>query len=380
MQGCSPGIPMVNLGVEESYTIPRMQALWLEPALTGDSYRWIDAEGKIVGAEREYCFVSTTVGSFPMTIEIDNQGEIIRQDFTVTVVAEEVAYSPYISEVIDYHPAPGQFVNTMPQYDEGDSYRDMVDKCTLEIAGDNRGMVSLGAFGGYLTFRFDHTVVNVEGENDFMILGNAIYQTGANDPRKGGSCEPGIVMVSLDRNGNGLPDDPWYELVGSEHSNPSTRRNLSITYHTPDPDRDIVAGGNISDEYYIRYENSVGEQGFIAKNIYHRQDYFPKWINDKTLTFSGTSLPANGVDPSGRGTYYILYAFDWGYVDNHPNNYESLCSFDISNAVDAEGGRVNLPGADFIRVYTGISQSCGWVGETSTEISHARDLHLYPVE
>lgn len=376
LSSCSEGIPMVNLGIEDNYRIARMSPLWLQPALDGESYRWIDSDGKVISRQRDFCFISASAGDFTMTFEVDNNGETFSHSFSVTVVEEEIAYSPFISEVIEYYPAPGQFVNTMPQYEEGDSYSDMVDKCTREIADDNRGMVSLGAFGGYITFRFDHTVVNVAGENDLMILGNAIYQTAASDPRKGGSCEPGIVMVSLDRNGNGLPDDPWFELAGSEHPNPSTRPNLSITYNQPDPDREIISGGNISDEYYIGYLTSDGEQGYIAKNIYHRQEYFPKWVKENSLTFSGTCLPANGVDPSGRGSYYILYAFDWGYVDNHPNNLEKLCCFDISNAVDQSGHPVHLPGADFIRIYTGISQSCGWVGETSTEVSHARDLHL----
>ena len=37
---------------------------------------------------------------------------------------------------------------------------------------------------------------------------------------------------------------------------------------------------------------------------------------------------------------------------------------------------MKLPGADFIRVYTGILQYCGNMGETSTELSKALDLHI----
>ena len=72
----------------------------------------------------------------------------------------------------------------------------------------------------------------------------------------------------------------------------------------------------------------------------------------------------------------MLYSFDWGYVDNHPNEYEELNSFDISWAVDAFGNSVCLPGADFIRVYTGVNQYCGWIGESSTEVAGFQDLHL----
>lgn len=79
---------------------------------------------------------------------------------------------------------------------------------------------------------------------------------------------------------------------------------------------------------------------------------------------------------SGWGSYYVLYSYPWGYADNHPNDSVLLNSFDIGWAVDRQGNRVSLPGADFIRVYTGVNQYCGWVGETSTEISRAQDLHI----
>ena len=42
----------------------------------------------------------------------------------------------------------------------------------------------------------------------------------------GGSSEPGIVLVSKDTNGNGLADDEWYELAGSEYNSPATTKNI----------------------------------------------------------------------------------------------------------------------------------------------------------
>ena len=36
-------------------------------------------------------------------------------------------------------------------------------------------MISLGGYGGYVIFGFDHTVINVKGKKDFMILGNSFY-------------------------------------------------------------------------------------------------------------------------------------------------------------------------------------------------------------
>lgn len=36
-------------------------------------------------------------------------------------------------------------------------------------------MISLGSYGGYVIFGFDHTVINVQGQKDFRVLGNAFY-------------------------------------------------------------------------------------------------------------------------------------------------------------------------------------------------------------
>lgn len=63
-------------------------------------------------------------------------------------------------------------------------------------------MISLGGFGGYVVVGFDHTIENVTGERDFRVLGNAFYAEANPNPnvtRKGGSCEPGIVMVAYDK-------------------------------------------------------------------------------------------------------------------------------------------------------------------------------------
>ena len=43
--------------------------------------------------------------------------------------------------------------------------------------------------------------------------------------------------------------------------------------------------------------------------------------------------------------------------------------------IDADGNKVSLTQIDFVKVYTAISQNCGWVGETSTEICGGEDLH-----
>ena len=209
-------------------------------------------------------------------------------------------------------------------------------------------------------------------------MGNAFYSLVEVD-NPGGSCEPGIVMVAFDKNRNGIPDDDeWFELAGSEYYKPETIKNYKITYSRPDTNKEPVPDetGNITDQTYIGWVDNLGTTGYIPKNRFHTQEYYPKWINSDQLNFKGTRLKDNAEDISGMGTYWVQYAYDWGYVDNHPNDSTSLVSFDIGWAVDSNGNPVHLPGVDFIRVYTAVNQVCGWIGETSTEIIRAQDLHI----
>ena len=376
LASCADQTPIVNLGIDDTYYIYRMQKLALSPALTGQSYRWMTADGDVLSTGRDYIFLVENPGVYHLTLEIIDDETPFQYDFTVIVMPEEIAYSPYLSKVYDYHPAPGQFVNQMPEYRPGESYDDMLARVEESLCETNDVLVTLGGFGGYITFGFDHTVINRPGEYDFMILGNSFYEPTGQD-RKGGSAEPGAVMVSYDTNCNGVPDDEWYELAGSEYNNRETIHNYSITYHRPDPDREIISQGNLIDINYITWSDSEGQTGTMPKNSFHRtNDYFPGWVSDETLSFKGTRIPDNGIDLSGYGGYYVLYCYGHGYADNHPNEDADLNSFDISWAVDKDGMPVALPGVDFIRVYTAINQYCGWEGETSTEICRAQDLHI----
>ena len=294
-------------------------------------------------------------------------------------------HSKYIQAVDEYRPAPGQWTNVIPEYEEGDTEADMVRKCTESIAGDyySTHLISLGGWGGYVTFHFDHSIANVPGQRDFAIWGNA-YQEMKNLVF-GGMNEAGIVMVSKDVNGNGKPDDPWYEISGScdVDSVGKVIYNYEVTYRQ----------NSMKD---IPWTDNQGNSGTVDR-LYsydnHLQEYYPLWLPDG-LTFKGTRLPDNmqnlsdQVDGSWSPYYYVLIGFRYGYADNLSNwtdksdanswNYEG-CGIDISWAVDENRQPVDLDFVDFVRVYTGLNQKCpqpDWWGETSTEIQAAEDIHL----
>lgn len=284
--------------------------------------------------------------------------------------------TPYITKVYDYHPAPGQFVNMLPEYEAGDTQAAMNQKCEEYICNTPNGApVSLGAFGGYIIFGFDHPVINSKGDYDFKIYGNTFTN---NTSSGAGSSEPGIVMVSYDANANGLPDDEWYELKGSEHDNANTFRGMNITYSRPDNGRAPGADpdpddSGVCDRKYIHWKSNdpTRPEGYIQRVTFHTQSYWPTWINDECLTFTGTRLPDN-VSRLEGGQYSFGF-FEWGYADNLPNDKNP--GFRISDAITAEGQSADLEKIHFIKVYTGINQSCGSLGEGSTEITGAEDLH-----
>ena len=299
-------------------------------------------------------------------------------------------HSPYITRVLEYLPAVGQFTNELPKYEAGDTQEDMNRKALDELKDNKRGLVTLGGWGGYIVVGFDHTIRNVAGQRDFRVLGNAFYSSSNKEAFEAGSCEPGIIMVAYDANHNGRPDeDEWYEIAGSAHVDPTQEpwyaflkshapqadlncyRDFEMTYYRP-------ANEPASNEVwstYIRWQDNKGNSGYKVKNQSHAQPYFPQWIKGDKLTFRGTRLPQNGYDQSGVGTYYMLYKFRYGYADNELNDRKDS-AIDIDWAVDKKGRKVHLPGVDFIKIYTGVNQENGWLGECSTEISGVNDLHV----
>lgn len=387
MTACQPDIPMVSSGLNDSYSIARMQALRLCPEFLGEQYLWTmpDAHGNdsIVATTRDYTFISVHPGIYRLRLSIVDDTNPFVHDMVIAVWDEEVAYSRYISRVYEYCPAPGQYVGEIPRYEEGDTQETMRAKAEEYIRGTNDDLISLGGFGGYVTFGFDHSVVNVPDSADFKILGNAFYassELNPVNPNSGGSAEPGIVMVSIDINGNGVPDDEWYELAGSEYRGTMTQHNYTITYYRTPLNHEATPrpGTGVTDSTYIAWSDNLGGNGYIERNTFHTQEYYPQWVEVDQITFSGTRLPNNAEDVMGDASLYLLHAYEWGYADNHPNNSDKSC-FDIEWAVDSAGNNVSLPYIDFVRVYTGVNQQCGRIGEISTEICRAEDLHVAPI-
>jgi len=296
----------------------------------------------------------------------------------MALTAAQADNSPYMAHVYDFVPAPGQFVNVSPAYTEGDTQDSINAKVEAELCGGTSGMVSLGSYGGYIVFGFDHPVINMH-DYDIKIYGNS-FQSSASTI-KGGSCEPGIIMVGVDADGDGVPSagDLWYEIKGSEWDR--SQHGYEITYYKPDENKTRTPSQTLSfltDTTYVRWtSNDVvpdSTSGYVPRNSFHQQSYWPQWITDTVLTFRGTKLPNTAIDLSGgKGSSWHQPFLGEGYADNLPNDDEP--GFKIDWAIDEQGNSVSLDHIDFVKVYCGQLFYCGWMGETSTEVCGAEDLH-----
>ena len=339
------------------FVIDKMKWLRIQPQVknTNDiTYEWA-LNGEKIAETKDLAYVFAKAGTYSIDFKAINEiGESSRM---ITVTVREQSYLNKISEVYEYSPAPGQFINVLPAFTSGDNSETMRQKAEEALTGGS--MISLGGFGGFVVMGFDHTIINKEG-NDFIVLGNA-NNTWA---------EPGIIMVSCDINNNGLPDDEWYEIAGSEYYKTTTIKNYEITYHKPETEP-----SNPNEPTYIRWTDNQKQSGYISKNNFHAQTYYPQWNGSNSYTLKGTFMEAKVYDQSGVGTNWINPAYDWGYADNWPNA-DSRAQIDISWAVDNNGDPVKLAGIDFIKVYTGNCAEGGWLGEVSTEVSGINDLNL----
>ena len=311
---------------------------------------------------------------------INDMRRFLLISIVVMMAAAAVAdNSPYIARVYDYLPAPGQFVNVFPAYQPGYTKADIIAQLESVLVGKTDATVSLGSYGGYIVFGFDHPVVNMHGY-DVKIYGNAM-QSNAVPDMAGGSCEPGIIMVGVDEDGDGVPSegDKWYEIKGSDDD--LCQHHFEVAYYKPDENKVRVPHSSwrfITDVEYVYWtSNDVSPDstsGYVWRNSFHNQPYWPLWIEDTVLTFKGTKLPNTAIDMSGgNGNNWFQPFFGWGYVDNLPNDQEP--GFKIDWAVDDDGNTVALDHIDFIKVYCAQFDYCGWLGEVSTEVCGAQDLH-----
>lgn len=336
--------------------------LRIAPTRIGDSegvaYMWMLNDTATECCTPYYVFNVDNEGEYTLTATATAGDSILITTLTITVYAEgefrrerTASSSSDFSAIVEYMPAPGQFIGDLKT--GGFTGEELTMAAATAYAEERLregNWVSLGAFGGYIVAAFDHSIENRDGA-DLAITGNAFD----------GSSEPGIVWVMQDENGNGLADDTWYELRGSEWGKEETILDYAVTYYRP-------SGTGMA----VAWEDNIGNIGTVDYlKSFHTQDYYyPTWVAEDSYTLRGTRLEARNYDKSGNGSLWVQPHYDWGYADNNsPTDCaDAVNSLDIANAVDCMGESVDLNFVDFVKIQCAVQSKSGWVGEISTEV------------
>ena len=312
----------------------------------GASYSWSVSGGSFsspASATGEfYSFTPTNYGTSTVTVSVTGNNYITGQPITTTATTQVVCHNGTVSGGTAWtlgtvaggsqrmlHHAPGQYAT----------------------GGSGHGW-SLGSFGGYEVWRVSH-------QSTYYIRGNPFA----------GWSEPGVIWVQEDGNGNGIPDEMWYELKGAVDSSADTSGRLArrhaVTYMndgetgTQADQAGFEAMGKYADprKYWADSRGRAGLWGSF---------WYSKWPH--RITFTGTLLgnpnsimPTNAINASG------------GYVDSEygANGAANDYNFPINRAIRADGSPITLKNVSFIKVHTGELCRSSVFGDKSTEIYSA---------
>lgn len=333
--------------------------------------------------------------------------------------------------LVAFLPAPGQFVNEGANGSGWGGPFTASGASTLKnlVEGYVTTGISLGSFGGYAVLDFGAITRDASGAYvsggiyndpnnaygvDFTLFGNAMSTW----------AEPGCVQVSQDGTN-------WYTLAGSLHyQTPSTTAggaiwNYSATYTNPLVNEAATTDGEAvpyTSVYQTRPTSTAAtESGTVGINNWHKHNYFPLYnnyfvaLNGRTAALDGLLNPISGLTMTDFGSYTAKTSaaaasltlngvrlvapkttnggnstapddYLFGYFDCHPNGLRSGAQvnpyttgrtgndnsngdpMDISWAVKADGTPIYLDAIRYVRVYTGVMQMNGIMGESSSEL------------
>jgi hypothetical protein len=300
---------------------------------TGATYDWTvsgDSTSRTYTTSNggEYLHITPkTVGTYTVRVNINGRNYIDGSNITKTAEAKLTCYTGPI-------PAGGKtFTSPLRNFGAGQ----------FTEAGTGYGW-SLGSAGGYEVWKVDH-------QSSYQISGNPMTTW----------REPGVVWMQEDRNGNGLPDEMWYELPGSDETDHNRKalitRRYAITYFEGGPGTTNEFGQIIRE---VHWADSRGRAGMIPGGF-----PTPWGVEGNRVTFTTTLLRDDGVIFANG---YNMNDLD-GYVDCTEND-----RFPVNRAVKADGTPANLSAVKFLKVQTSMFRYGDIFGDVSTEINYADGL------
>lgn len=352
--------------------------------IPGEFTLWVDTPTSVTvnGTAQSASLQNGTNYGYTITTSEENTLSIVAvaKGVTYTISCGTKSHTPAGSaptSVVSYLPI-GQFANNSGWGYLGTKF---VGKTAPETTG-----VSLGAFGGFIEFKFENGITNDEKNPygvDFVIYGNAFN----------GNPEAGAVQVSED-------GTTWYELAGSNYYNDN------FTYNAPSSGFSKAYSGTLRNTSVVYTKGSSrvsAKLGSLNAVEVCPAAWFPLLTNftafdgnptggahcasGVSVNLSGDTLTFAGITAIADSDTTADYAF--GYADVTPNGspdqygdavnpYTPYTSdktggdgFDLEWAVDISTGLpVDVTGKTFhyVRVYSAVLDF-GRFGETSAEIT-----------
>lgn len=352
--------------------------------IPGEFTLWVDTPTSVTvnGTAQSASLQNGTNYGYTITTSEENTLSIVAvaKGVTYTISCGTKSHTPAGSaptSVVSYLPI-GQFANNSGWGYLGTKF---VGKTAPETTG-----VSLGAFGGFIEFKFENGITNDEKNPygvDFVIYGNAFN----------GNPEAGAVQVSED-------GTTWYELAGSNYY------DGNFTYNAPSSGFSKAYSGTLRNTSVIYTKGSSrvsAKLGSLNAVEVCPAAWFPLLTNftafdgnptggahcasGVSVNLSGDTLTFAGITAIADSDTTSDYAF--GYADVTPNGspdqygdavnpYTPYTSdktggdgFDLEWAVDISTGLpVDVTGKTFhyVRVYSAVLDF-GRFGETSAEIT-----------
>lgn len=234
--------------------------------------------------------------------------------------------------------------------------------------------ISLGNFGGYITYYYEKGVQ--DGPNnpygiDFIVYGNSNGGTGFS--------EPGNVLVSED-------GKTWYTLAGSHHYEDGTKWDYTVVYQKDEKGNTVANGTSLPYWYpqegnYPLHDWSEGEEESITVSgvllsdsgdgnaAYPPFGYADVHTNSRTAWGTGEIVTVDGKAKNP----YLSVTKQTGLQT--PSDAEEIYEgagdcFDLAWAVDEKGLPAALEEIHYIKVQTAsLTLISGGIGEKSTEVN-----------
>jgi hypothetical protein len=296
-----------------------------------------------------FSFTPKSAGTYTVRVTVTGRNYVDGTPITKTAETKAVSFAPGTvgetktwgtgnsSTLFGYHRtlrnfAPGQFTSS----------------------GSGYGW-SLGTIGGYAVWTDTHREVYGVGGNEF-----------------GTWFEPGIVWLQEDNNGNGVPDEMWYEIKGPNDLVDKYRPYITRRYANTWWDVD-GAGSAVLNEFdqimrSICWADCKGRSGLM------RGGWPSDWgVTGDWATYTCTLIGDDGDISNGTGVAEGVTLTRFGLYDEEVGHYLGYVdaphsAFYIDSAMDAAGNRVTLTNVRFVKAQTAMFKYGGIFGEYSTEV------------